>query len=193
MKWLDFNWWKAALATALVIYSAFMFVACGAPKTVSKQTFITDKQNESKWDSLLNVRLMKELEIYRNTHQENAKTTIKEKSYVKDSISSRYDSGGKKIGEDKYHYERHEVSTEEVKSLQDSVAHYKVYFDSTSIYRNRCDSLVMTIDSISKDVEYIEKPLSKMQEVFLRTGQIFYFCLVIVIIYLIYICRRKSS
>lgn len=60
-----------AIAVAMLILS--MFCRCKAKeRVIEKQSYITDKRNEAKWDSLFNARLVKELESYRASHKDSA-------------------------------------------------------------------------------------------------------------------------
>ena len=159
-----------AIAVAMLILS--MFCRCKTKeRVIEKQTYITDKRNEAKWDSLLNAKLIKELESYKASHKESVKSTTKEKTHIRDSTASKYDANGNKIGEDTSHYEYHETSQEYVQTMRDSISSLKEYKDSTAIYHNKCDSLVSVISKISKDKVYVEKQLSKTDKVFLNIGK----------------------
>lgn len=172
------------VAVAMLILS--MFCRCKAKeRVVEKQTYITDKRNDAKWDSLFNARLIKELESYKATHKESVKSTTKEKTHIKDSTASKYDANGNKVGEDKFHYEYHEISQEDVQILRDSISSLKEYKDSTAIYRSKCDSLVSVISKISKDRIYVEKQLSKTDRAFLNIGKIESVCLFICLLALL--------
>lgn len=167
-----------AIAVAMLILS--MFCRCNTKeRVIEKQTYITDKRNEAKWDSLFNAKLIKELESYKASHKESVKSTTKEKTHIRDSTASKYDANGNKIGEDRFHYEYHEISQEYVQTLRDSISSLKEYKDSTAIYHNKCDSLVSVISKISKDKVYVEKKLSKTDKVFLNIGKIASVCLFI--------------
>ena len=166
------------IAVAMLILS--MFCRCKSKeRMVDKQTYITDKRNDAKWDSLFNVRLIKELELYKASHKESIKSTTKEKTHIKDSIASKYDSNGNKVGEYRFHYEYHEISHEDIQILRDSISILKEYKDSTSIYHSKCDSLMSVINEISKDKVYVEKQLSKTDIAFLKIGKIASVCLFI--------------
>ena len=166
------------VAVAMLILS--MFCRCKAKeRVVEKHTYITDKRNDAKWDSLFNARLIKELESYKATHRESVKSTTKEKTHIKDSTASKYDANGNKVGEDKFHYEYHEISQEDVQILRDSISSLKEYKDSTAIYHSKCDSLISEISKISKDRIYVEKQLSKTDRAFLNIGKIASVCLFI--------------
>lgn len=179
-----------AIAVAMLILS--MFCRCKAKeRLVEKQTYITDKRNDAKWDSLFNARLIQELELYKASHKESVKSTTKEKTHVKDSTASKYDANGNKVGEDRFHYEYHEISHEDVQILRDSISSLKEYKDSTSIYHSKFDSLMSVINAISKDKVYVEKQLSKTDRAFLKIGKIASVCLFIGILALLgWICRK---
>lgn len=166
------------IAVTMLVLS--MFCRCKAKeRVVEKQTYITDNRNDARWDSLFNARLIKELESYKATHKESVKSTTKEKTHIRDSTASKYDANGNKVGEDRFHYEYHEISQEDVQILRDSISSLKEYKDSTAIYHSKCDSLVSIISKISKDKVYIEKQLSKTDRVFLNIGKTTSVCLFI--------------
>jgi hypothetical protein len=166
------------IAVAMLVLS--MFCRCKAKeRVIEKQTYISDKRNEAKWDSLFNARLIKELESYKASHNESVKSTTKEKTHIRDSTASKYDVNGNKVGEDRFHYEYHELSQEDVQILRDSISSLKEYKDSTTMYHSKCDSLISVISKISKDKVYVEKQLSKTDRVFLNIGKIASACLFI--------------
>ena len=172
------------VAVTMLILS--MFCRCKAKEQlVEKQTYITDKRNDAKWDSLFNARLINELESYKASHKESVKSTTKEKTHIKDSTASKYDVNGNKVGEDRFHYEYHEISHEDVQILRDSISILKEYKDSTSIYHSKCDSLMSVINEISKDKVYAEKQLSKTDRAFLKIGKIASVCLFICLLALL--------
>ena len=179
-----------AIAVAMLILS--MFCRCKTKeRVIEKQTYITDKRNEAKWDSLFNAKLIKELESYKASHKESVKSTTKEKTHIRDSTASKYDANGNKIGEDRFHYEYHEISQEYVQTLRDSISSLKEYKDSTAIYHNKCDSLVSVISKISKDRVCVEKQLSKTDRVFLNIGKVSSVCLFVGILAIFgWICWR---
>lgn len=182
-----------AIAVAMLILS--MICRCKTKeRVVEKQTYITDKRNEAKWDSLFNARLVKELELYRASHKESVKSTTKEKTHVKDSTASKYDANGNKVGEDKFHYEYHEISQEDVQILRDSVSSLKEYKDSSAIYHSKCDSLISVISKISKDKVYVEKQLSKTDKFFLRLGRVSFAILILgVVVFIGYLIIRNRK
>lgn len=182
-----------AIAVAMLILS--MFCRCKAKeRVIEKQTYITDKRNEAKWDSLFNARLVKELESYRASHKESMKSTMKEKTHIKDSTASKYDANGNKVGEDKFHYEYHEISQEDVQILRDSISSLKEYNDSAAIYHSKCDSLISVISKISKDKVYVEKQLSKTDKFFLRLGRVSFAILILgVVVFIGYLIIRNRK
>lgn len=183
---------KIITIVAMTMLVLSMFCRCKAKeRLVEKQTYITDKRNDAKWDSLFNARLIKELELYKASHKESVKSTTKEKTHVKDSTASKYDANGNKVGEDRFHYEYHEISHEDVQILRDSISILKEYKDSTSIYHSKCDSLMSVINEISKDKVYVEKQLSKTDRAFLKIGKIASVCLFIGILAFIGWIYRK--
>ena len=181
------------IAVAMLILS--MFCRCKAKeRVIEKQTYITDKRNEAKWDSLFNARLVKELESYRASHKEYVKSTTKENTHIKDSTSSKYDANGNKVGEDRFHYEYHEISQEDVQILRDSISSLKEYKDSAAIYHSKCDSLISVINKISKDKVYVEKQLSKTDKFFIRIGRVSFAILILgVVVFIGYLIIRNRK
>nr|DAL15087.1 MAG TPA_asm: holin [Bacteriophage sp.] len=183
---------KIITIVAVTMLVLSMFCRCNAKeRLVEKQTYITDNRNDAKWDSLFNARLVKELESYRTSHKESVKSTTKEKTHIKDSTASKYDVNGNKVGEDRFHYEYHEISQEDVQILRDSISSLKEYKDSAAIYHSKCDSLISVINKISKDKVYVEKQLSKTDRAFLNIGKIASVCLFIGILALLGWIYRK--
>ena len=171
---------KIITIVAVTMLVLSMFCRCNAKeRLVEKQIYITDNRNDAKWDSLFNARLIKELDLYKASHKESVKSTTKEKTHIKDSTASKYDVNGNKVGEDRFHYEYHEISQEDVQILRDSISSLKEYKDSAAIYHSKCDSLSSVISKISKDKVYVEKQLSKTDRVFLNIGKIASACLFI--------------
>ena len=192
---LKFNWWKWLVICSISMLILSMFCRCKAKeRVIEKQTYITDKRNEAKWDSLFNARLVKELESYRASHKEYVKSTTKEKTHIKDSTSSKYDANGNKVGEYRFHYEYHEISQEDIQILRDSISSLKEYKDSTSIYHSKCDSLISVINKISKDKVYVEKQLSKTDKFFIRIGRVSFAILILgVVVFIGYLIIRNRK
>ena len=186
---------KVVVAIAVAMMLLSMFCRCKAKeRLVEKQTYITDKRNDAKWDSLFNARLIKELELYKASHKESIKSTTKEKTHIKDSTASKYDANGNKVGEDRFHYEYHEISQEDVQILRDSISSLKEYKDSTSIYHSKCDSLMSVINEMSKDKVYVEKQLSKTDKFFIRLGRVSFAILIIgVVVFIGYLIIRNRK
>lgn len=192
---LKFNLWKWLVICSISMLILSMFCRCkDKERVIEKQTYITDKRNEAKWDSLFNARLIKELESYKVSHNESVKSTTKEKTHVKDSTASKYDANGNKVGEDRFHYEYHEISQEDVQILRDSISILKEYKDSTSIYHSKCDSLMSVINEISKDKVYVEKQLSKTDKFFIRIGRVSFAILILgVVVFIGYLIIRNRK
>ena len=186
---------KVVIAIAVSMLIISMFCRCKAKeRVIEKQTYITDKRNEAKWDSLFNARLVKELESYRASHKESVKSTTKENTHIKDSTASKYDANGNKVGEDRFHYEYHEISQEDVQILRDSISSLKEYKDSTSIYHSKYDSLMSVINKISKDKVYVEKQLSKTDKFFIRLGRVSFAILILgVVVFIGYLIIRNRK
>lgn len=195
MKWYNIDFWKAVVSTMILIFCDYLLIGCKTPKYVST-TFITDKQNEKKFDSLFNTRLSYAFEQWQHSQKSESAKASKDSSYVKDSTATRYDANGNKIGEDRFHYESHSRSEKDYQRLLDSIRHYKALEDSTSYYRSLCDSLskIEVPPSLLK-TNIKEQSLSWLQKVFLVTGQIFWLITVLIILYLIIKLRlrRKGS
>lgn len=173
MRMLNLDWWKWLVICAVSFFCLSFFCRCSTKqKIVERQTFLTDKKNEKKFDSLFQSRLLEEFERSRSYTINVKESDKKDRTFIRDSIASRYDANGNKIGEDKYHYERHEVSEKEYQQIKDSLFYYKSYKDSSSIYQAKCDSLNCVISKMSKDKEYVEKGLSKSDKFFLRLGKV---------------------
>ena len=63
---------KAIIIIAIAMLVLSMFCRCKAKeRLIEKQTYITDKRNDAKWDSLLNARLIKEFELYKASRMES--------------------------------------------------------------------------------------------------------------------------
>ena len=73
---------KIITIVAVTMLVLSMFCRCNAKeRIVEKQTYIADKRNDAKWDSLFNTRLIKKLIFYQASHKESVRSTSKEKTY----------------------------------------------------------------------------------------------------------------
>lgn len=170
---LNFDWFRWLVITAFAMLVLSMMCRCKSKQSVvTQQTYITDKANEKKWDSLFNMRLTKELERFQSSHSEKSEKTLKDVTHIKDSTSTRYDANGKKIGEDKYHSEIRYISEKDVQKLRDSIGYYKEYMDSAILYRSKIDSLNKELLNVSKEKIYVEKNLTKAQKMYIALGKI---------------------
>ena len=139
------------------------------PKVVTRQTYVKEKR--SNLDSIFNVRLLETLELYQRKQSELKETSKSETNHIRDSTSVMVDKEGNIIRKDKYHYESHNYSESFVQKLRDSISCYKAYKDSLSKYRLKIDSL----DNIKQDSVpypiYIQKPMSRIDAMFLNFGK----------------------
>lgn len=193
MKWYDYNFWKAVVGITLAMYVSLLIIGCGSSKTVTKQTYLKDEQNERKFDSLFTARLSYSFDKWLHYQKRESERSTKDSSYIKDSTATRLDAQGNKIGEDRFHYESHVRTEKEVQKLLDSISHYRSLKDSVAIYRHRLDSLSKIKISSDSATKVIEKPLTAAQKIYIQIGQAFCFCLVIIVIYLLYCVKRKGS
>ena len=171
LRFDNFCKWLAVCAISFLFLS--LFCRCSTKqRIVESRTFLTDKQNEKRFDSLFQSRLLEEFERSRS-YTINVKESNKtDRTFIRDSTASRFDANGKKIGEDRYRYERHEVSEKEYQQVKDSLSFYKAYKDSSVVYKAKCDSINRAIKNMSKDKEYVEKELSITDRFFLWIGKI---------------------
>lgn len=193
MKWYDYNFWKTIVSITIAIYISMLIIGCGTPKTVTKQTYLKDELNERNFDSLFTTRMSYSFEQWLHFQKREIEKNTKDSSYVKDSTATRLDAQGNKIGEDRFHYESHVRTEKEVQKLLDSISHYRSLKDSVAIYRHRLDSLSNIKISSDSATKVIEKPLTAAQKIYIQIGQAFCFCLVIIVIYLLYCIKRKGS
>ena len=192
MKWHDYNFWKAIVGITLAIYISLLIIGCGTPKTVTKQTYLKDKLYERKFDSLFTTRMSYSFEQWLHFQKREIEKNTKDSSYVKDSTATRVDAQGKKIGEDRLHYEYHSRSEKDTQRLLDSIRQYKAYKDSLSIYRSKCDSLMRT--KKESDTKVIKEPVSKMQNIFSHIGVLSCLTILVIVIYIfLYVYERKHS
>ena len=192
MKWYDYNFWKAVVSITLAMYVSLLIIGCGTPKTVTKQTYLKDELNERKFDSLFTARMSYSFEQWLHFQKREIEKSTKDSSYVKDSTATRFDSQGKKIGEDRLHYEYHSRSEKDTQRLLDSIRLYKVYKDSFSIYRSKCDSLMKV--KKESDTKIIKEPVSKMQNILSHIGVLICLTILVIVIYIfLYVYERKHS
>ena len=192
MKWYDYNFWKTIVSITIAIYISMLIIGCGTPKTVTKQTYLKDELNERNFDSLFTTRMSYSFEQWLHFQKREIEKNTKDSSYVKDSTATRFDTQGKKIGEDRLHYEYHSRSEKDTQRLLDSIRQYKAYKDSLSIYRSKCDSLMKTKEK--SDTKVIKEPVSKMQNIFSHIGVLSCLTILVIVIYIfLYVYERKHS
>lgn len=192
MKWYDYNFWKTIVSITIAIYISMLIIGCGTPKTVTKQTYLKDELNERNFDSLFTTRMSYSFEQWLHFQKREIEKNTKDSSYVKDSTATRFDAQGKKIGEDRLHYEYHSRSEKDTQRLLDSIRQYKAYKDSLSIYRSKCDSLMKTKEK--SDTKVIKEPASKMQNIFSHIGVLSCLTILVIVIYIfLYVYERKHS
>lgn len=179
------------LNITLIFVFMLMLLGCKSTKTVTKDVLLTDNRTEIKYDSIFQSIMDKEIEKYKAKHSEVLKSSIKDKSCITDSTVLKYDANGNKISENKFRYERHELSTERYQTLLDSIALYKDKLRYEQEKHSRKDSSKADIKHIEKEKIYIEKPTSFMQEVFTETGKFFYFVLILIVVYIIYKHKKR--
>lgn len=192
MKWYDYNLWKAVVGITLAMYVSLLIIGCGTPKTVTKQTYLKDELNERKFDSLFTTRMSHTFEQWLHYQKREIEKSTKDSSYVKDSTATRFDAQGKKIGEDRLHFEYHSRSEKDTQRLLDSIRQYKAYKDSLSIYRFKCDSLMKVKNE--SNTKSIKEPVSKMQNIFSHIGVFSFLLIWVIVIYIfLYVYERKRS
>lgn len=192
MKWYDYNFWKTIVSITLAIYISLLIIGCGTPKTVTKQTYLKDELNERNFDSLFTTRMSYSFEQWLHFQKREIEKNTKDSSYVKDSTATRFDAQGKKIGEDRLHYEYHSRSEKDTQRLLDSIRQYKAYKDSLSIYKSKCDSLTETKEE--SDTKVIKEPVSKMQNILSHIGVLICLTILVIVIYIfLYVYERKHS
>lgn len=192
MKWYDYNFWKTIVSITLAIYISLLIIGCGTPKTVTKQTYLKDELNERNFDSLFTTRMSYSFEQWLHFQKREIEKNTKDSSYVKDSTATRFDAQGKKIGEDRLHYEYHSRSEKDNQRLLDSIRQYKAYKDSLSIYKSKCDSLMETKEE--SDTKVIKEPVSKMQNILSHIGVLICLTILVIVIYIfLYVYERKHS
>lgn len=192
MKWYDYNFWKTVVSITIAMYVLQLIIGCGTPKTVTKQTYLKDELNERKFDSLFTTRMSHTFEQWLHYQKREIEKSTKDSSYVKDSTATRFDAQGKKIGEDRLHYEYHSRTEKDTQRLLDSIRQYKTYKDSISIYKYKCDSLMKV--KKESDTKIIKEPVSKMQNILSHIGVLSCLTILVIVIYIfLYVYERKHS
>lgn len=192
MKWYDYNFWKTVVSITIAMYVLQLIIGCGTPKTVTKQTYLKDELNERKFDSLFTTRMSHTFEQWLHYQKREIEKNTKDSSYVKDSTATRFDAQGKKIGEDRLHFEYHSRTEKDTQRLLDSIRLYKAYKDSLSIYRSKCDSLMKV--KKESDTKIIKEPVSKMQNILSHIGVLSCLTILVIVIYIfLYVYERKHS
>ena len=193
MKWYDVRFWKWVSYISAIGIVLLLLYGCRTPRTITKQTYIKDCSSDKRFDSLFTARMAYTFDQWLHYQKRESERSTKDSSYIKDSTATRLDAQGNKIGEDRFHYESHERTEKEVQKLLDSISHYRSLKDSVAIYRHRLDSLSNIKISSDSATKVIEKPLTAAQKIYIQIGQVFCFCLVIIVIYLLYCIKRKGS
>lgn len=193
MKWYDVRFWKWVSYISAIGIVLLLLYGCRTPRTITKQTYIKDCSSDKRFDSLFTARMAYTFEQWLHYQKRESERSTKDSSYIKDSTATRLDAQGNKIGEDRFHYESHVRTEKEVQKLLDSISHYRSLKDSVAIYRHRLDSLSSIKLSSDSTTKVIEKPLTATQKIYIQIGQVFCFCLVIIVIYLLYCIKRKGS
>lgn len=193
MKWYDVRFWKWVSYISAIGIVLLLLYGCRTPRTINKQTYIKDCSSDKRFDSLFTARMAYTFDQWLHYQKCESERSTKDSSYIKDSTATRLDAQGNKIGEDRFHYESHVRTEKEVQKLLDSISHYRSLKDSVAIYRHRLDSLSSIKLSSDSATKVIEKPLTAAQKIYIQIGQVFCFCLVIIVIYLLYCMKRKGS
>lgn len=158
-----------SISMLLFLMTQIVIGCTATPKVVTRQTYVKEKR--SNLDSIFNTRLLATLELYQRKQSELKETSKSETNHIRDSTSIMVDKEGNIIRKDKYHYESHNYSESFVQKLRDSISCYKAYKDSLSKYRLKIDSL----DNIKQDSVpypiYIQKPMSRIDAMFLNFGK----------------------
>ena len=158
-----------SISMLLFLMTQIVIGCTAAPKVVTRQTYVKEKRLNL--DSIFNARLLATLELYQRKQSEMKETSKSETNHIRDSTSMTVDKEGNIIRKDKYHYESHNYSESFVQKLRDSISCYKAYKDSISEYRLKIDSL----DNIKQDSVpypiYTQKPMSRIDAMFLNFGK----------------------
>lgn len=193
MKWYDVRFWKWVSYISAIGIVLLLLYGCRTPRTITKQTYIKDCSSDKRFDSIFTSRMAYTFDQWLHYQKRESERSTKDSSYIKDSTATRLDAQGNKIGEDRFHYESHVRTEKEVQKLLDSISHYRSLKDSVAIYRHRLDSLSNIKISSDSATKVIEKPLTAAQKIYIQIGQASCFCLVIIVIYLLYCIKRKGS
>lgn len=193
MKWYDVRFWKWVSYISAIGIVLLLLYGCRTPRTITKQTYIKDCSSDKRFDSLFTSRMAYTFDQWLHYQKRESERSTKDSSYIKDSTATRLDAQGNKIGEDRFHYESHVRTEKEVQKLLDSISHYRSLKDSVAIYRHKLDSLSSIKLSSDSTTKVIEKPLTAAQKIYIQIGQASCFCLVIIVIYLLYCVKRKGS
>lgn len=193
MKWYYVRFWKWVSYISAIGIVLLLLYGCRTPRTITKQTYIKDCSSDKRFDSLFTARMAYTFDQWLHYQKRESERSTKDSSYIKDSTATRLDAQGNKIGEDRFHYESHVRTEKEVQKLLDSISHYRSLKDSVAIYRHRLDSLSNIKISSNSATKVIEKPLTAAQKIYIQIGQAFCFCLVIIVIYLLYSIKKKGS
>lgn len=158
-----------SISMLLFLMTQIVIGCTATPKVVTRQTYVKEKR--SNLDSIFNARLLATLELYQRKQSELKETSKSETNHIRDSTSVTVDKEGNIIRKDKYHYESHNYSESFVQKLRDSISCYKAYKDSLSKYRLKIDFLDnIKQDSVSYPI-YIQKPMSRIDAMFLNFGK----------------------
>ena len=193
MKCYDVRFWKWISYISAIGIVLLLLYGCRTPRTITKQTYIKDCSSDKRFDSLFTARMAYTFDQWLHYQKRESERSTKDSSYIKDSTATRLDAQGNKICEDRFHYESHVRTEKEVQKLLDSISHYRSLKDSVAIYRHRLDSLSSIKLSSDSTTKVIEKPLTAAQKIYIQIGQASCFCLVIIVIYLLYCVKRKGS
>ena len=181
-----------SISMLLFLMTQIVIGCTATPKVVTRQTYVKEKR--SNLDSIFNARLLATLELYQRKQSELKETSKSETNHIRDSTSVTVDKEGNIIRKDKYHYESHNYSESFVQKLRDSISCYKSYKDSLSKYRLKIDSL----DNIKQDSVpypiYIQKPMSRIDSMFLNFGKdIAIFVVGFIIVIIILMTKKKKK
>ena len=193
MKWYDVRFWKLVSYISAIGIVLLLLYGCRTHRTITKQTCIKDCSSDKRFDSIFTSHMAYTFDQWLHYQKRESERSTKDSSYIKDSTATRLDAQGNKIGEDRFHYESHVRTEKEVQKLLDSISHYRSLKDSVAIYRHRLDSLSNIKISSDSSTKVIEKPLTAAQKIYIQIGKAFCFCLVIIVIYLLYCLKRKGS